>query len=437
MNQKITIQELADSIAVKHKMNKKEAELFVRGIFELIEEALATEKYVKVKGLGTFKLVDVDNRESIDVNTGVRIEIQGHRKVTFLPEAGLKEFINKPFSHFESVPLNDESLVENEKGAEIQKSWNVASRDESEEAIVEQPAVDESEVIDDSREELMVETVIEPVETIAESAMKQASVKTIAEEFSLERELPSTLVEEPAPVERVEVEEVIENETTEAVEPADVVAHAVVSQETVTLEEAVSPPKGVVATERVDPETDRVESSSCADSVIIQSIPVAKKKKNYWLAVVVLLLLIVAGAIYFTTSHKREPLVIPAAVIASKVLEEADADTSAVVVLPSVEGAATDSLHTDLSSPVEAVVPEKSLSPVQTYSLDVKYEIVGTQMEYTIQRDETLSIVALKFYGSKKFWTYLVNHNKEVIKNPDNVPFGTTIRIPVLHAIEG
>ena len=81
-------------------------------LFDLVEEALANEKYVKIKGLGVFKLIEVDSRESINVNTGERIEIQGHSKVSFTPETSLKELINKPFAHFETVILNEGTVLE-------------------------------------------------------------------------------------------------------------------------------------------------------------------------------------------------------------------------------------------------------------------------------------------------------------------------------------
>ena len=84
----------------------------VKGMFELIEEALATEKYVKVKGLGTFKLTEVESRESVNVNTGERIEIQGHTKISFTPDSSMKDLINKPFAHFETVILNENTKLE-------------------------------------------------------------------------------------------------------------------------------------------------------------------------------------------------------------------------------------------------------------------------------------------------------------------------------------
>ena len=107
MNEKITLQDLINLFSEKQGISKKDAELFVRSLFDLIEEALAAEKYVKVKGLGTFKLTEVDSRESVNVNTGERIEIQGHTKVSFTPDTTMKDLINKPFAHFETVILND------------------------------------------------------------------------------------------------------------------------------------------------------------------------------------------------------------------------------------------------------------------------------------------------------------------------------------------
>ena len=112
MNEKLNIQDLIDLLAEKHGMSKKNADSFVKEFFQLIEEALEKDKYVKVKGLGAFKLIDVESRESVNVNTGERFEIQGHTKVSFTPEPALKDLINKPFSHFETVVLNDNTVLE-------------------------------------------------------------------------------------------------------------------------------------------------------------------------------------------------------------------------------------------------------------------------------------------------------------------------------------
>ncbi len=112
MNEKLNIQNLIELLAEKHGMSKRNADSFVKEFFQLIEEALEKDKYVKIKGLGAFKLIDVESRESVNVNTGERFEIQGHTKVSFTPEPALKDIINKPFSHFETVVLNDNTVLE-------------------------------------------------------------------------------------------------------------------------------------------------------------------------------------------------------------------------------------------------------------------------------------------------------------------------------------
>lgn len=104
---KVGQKDISMALAKKKGMDMADAERYVDTFFSLIEEALLTEKIVKVKGLGTFKLVEVRDRESVDVNTGDRVVIDGHAKVSFQPDPTLKELVNKPFSQFETVMLND------------------------------------------------------------------------------------------------------------------------------------------------------------------------------------------------------------------------------------------------------------------------------------------------------------------------------------------
>ena len=104
---KITIQEVAAKLTTQNGLSRKDAVGFANKMFDLIREALDQEKTVKVKGLGTFKIIDVDSRESVNVNTGERVLIEGHNKITFTPDALMKELVNKPFSQFETIVLND------------------------------------------------------------------------------------------------------------------------------------------------------------------------------------------------------------------------------------------------------------------------------------------------------------------------------------------
>lgn len=99
--------ELADMLAQKAGISKREAQQFLTDFIETIQDGVNNDKLVKIKGLGTFKVIDVDARESVNVNTGERVIIESHQKLTFTPDAAMKELVNKPFSQFETVVLND------------------------------------------------------------------------------------------------------------------------------------------------------------------------------------------------------------------------------------------------------------------------------------------------------------------------------------------
>ncbi|MCF0159551.1 MAG: HU family DNA-binding protein, partial [Bacteroidaceae bacterium] len=108
MGEKISVQDIAEVLAKAEGLQKNEAQAFVRVFFETVFKGLGQDKYVKIKGLGTFKTVEVENRESINVNTGERFTIGGHAKISFTTDNNLKELINKPFAHFETVMLNED-----------------------------------------------------------------------------------------------------------------------------------------------------------------------------------------------------------------------------------------------------------------------------------------------------------------------------------------
>lgn len=104
---KSNISRLAKSISSKHGLTQAEAERFISKMFEVANEGLHEDKLLKIKWLGTFKVTPVKDRESVDVNTGERIVIEGRDKISFTPDNILKEIVNKPFAQFETVVVND------------------------------------------------------------------------------------------------------------------------------------------------------------------------------------------------------------------------------------------------------------------------------------------------------------------------------------------
>ena len=104
---KISLNDLAQRLAEKSGISLQDAELFIRKMFDVANEGLQSDKLVKMKWLGTFKVMAVKDRESVDVNTGERIIIEGRDKISFTPDNILKEIVNKPFAQFETVVVND------------------------------------------------------------------------------------------------------------------------------------------------------------------------------------------------------------------------------------------------------------------------------------------------------------------------------------------
>lgn len=108
MNNRLTIQDLAGLLAEYTGKDKQSCEQFLREFIDIISEGVFTDKLVKVKGLGTFKIIPVEKRESIHVNTGERFLIPAHYKFSFLPDKDLREQVNKPFAFFETTELQED-----------------------------------------------------------------------------------------------------------------------------------------------------------------------------------------------------------------------------------------------------------------------------------------------------------------------------------------
>lgn len=138
---------LGKKLAEKTGLSQQEAELFIKKMFDVVNEGLQDDKQVKVKWLGTFKVTSVKDRESVDVNTGERIVIDGRDKISFTPDNILKEIVNKPFAQFETVVVNDGvEFDEIDKKFEAEEQMNENQQtEESKEQMVENQQTEESE----------------------------------------------------------------------------------------------------------------------------------------------------------------------------------------------------------------------------------------------------------------------------------------------------
>ena len=215
---KYSITQLATILVKKNGISNDEALKFVTAIFDIVKEGLETDKLVKIKGFGTFKIIDVDPRESVNVNTGERVLINGHQKITFTPDSVMKEMVNRPFAQFETVVLNDgvdfsdidklSNINENiDKQEETQEELQEIIQEEEEQKEEGKEEVHDITPQESSNNDDVVrnQTTISPTKELAETSAKETSEKQIEE-----------LIEEPAedPIEDFDKEENSHNFTT-------------------------------------------------------------------------------------------------------------------------------------------------------------------------------------------------------------------------------
>lgn len=181
---------LAQKLAEKTGISQQDAELFIRKMFDVVNEGLQADKQVKMKWLGTFKVTSVKDRESVDVNTGERIVIEGRDKISFTPDTILKEIINKPFAQFETVVVNDGvefDEIDRKFEAEEQPAEN-QQMDEAEE--IPEP-LDGSETSEETSEATGISEISDTSETSDTSEISDTSETSDVIDFLDESEAPS------------------------------------------------------------------------------------------------------------------------------------------------------------------------------------------------------------------------------------------------------
>lgn len=326
MDDKLIIEELVTSLATRQHIEQADAQAFVCSFLSLIEEGIRKDKYVRVKGFGTFKLIDTDLNEG---------------RIVFVPEASVRDAVNKPFSHFESVELRDDVRFD-----DIAEEECVS--------IADEVVADNSETHD---------------ELVAE---EQCEVKSS--------------------------DDIVGNNAAE--------------------------------------NTDVVEVSQSNGKSY------RRKGSMHWYLLTAILfvgIVIGCGIMWGVLSHKVKSV---------KVVET---ENNVTEIEPVV--GITDTIENDSSSvineeePDTASVTRKTIdsiikvttenkNEIKYLSDEVAYKISGTIEEYTISKGSTLSKVAYRYYKNRKLWPYIVMHNKDIIQDPNNVPIGTVLRIPVLTPVE-
>lgn len=445
MDAKLNHSDLSALFAQKANISGNKAETFTKAVFDLIIEGLEKEGIVKINGLGTFKIADVASRSSVNVNTGEKFEIRGHKKLTFTPAESLKESVNQPFAMFEPVEVDD-SYQEEDENKEYDNDLEALTAEEPEvpqaEVKEEVPAVIEepfSTPITEIEEEM-------PAEEEATVAVP-APQPVIEEEMPAEEEEPVTTEKEatkPAAAPQPAMEEktptikevaVTEDETiTEPVPAKEEVTEPIPAQQTEITEEKPAVEEKPVATEEeatkpvaTEEETTKPVATT-SEPQKENAAPVKKEKKGSKAPFIILLIIAVAAIgsyIFFSGEKGSENIAGTVATVPAEEKHtpatESPAEEVAVLAQPIEE------------EPYEFVMTEE-LAAINLRDITLAdttlYISSGELTTHIVAADETLTKIALKYFGDKKLWPYIVKYNN--LAKPDDLCKGMEIIIPKL-----
>lgn len=461
---KITLLNIAEELAARSGQSKEVTDKFMHAVVDAVEKGLRHDKVVKIKGLGTFKLMDMSDRDSIDVNTGERITIKGYTKVSFTPDSSMKEFVNRPFAHFEPTELNDGYPEEDVAVDEEEPSTS----DSVEEAVPEQDIVESPDVKEECTEKTILSEDIQSEVIVDE--------KPAENEDALEQEAAGEDVSESVAamdsIEDGEPDNAIETvESTE--ECAEISSEATMSADmkTEVEEQQESPTEDIQQTESA---VDELPDEKPVEPAVDVAEKKGGKRLGCWPIGFLMVLLLAVAAIgtycYFVDidmfksdeSEIVEQDEIKVNPNLQKELGEAWNDDEPTVEMEqstasgeSLEKADTDKVEA-MPVPVSTVVEKQGVaentslmkSPIASTSFIIvealaaknikditladttDYVIDGTQTTHTLQSGETIIQLSRKYYGDKRLWPYIVKHNN--ITDFNKVAVGMVIDIPVL-----
>lgn len=490
MNEKLSFQNIVDTLARKAGVQKKVAETFSKAFFDTIVEAVSAGDVVKIKGLGTFKLVEVGDRESVNVSTGMRFVIPGYKKLTFTAEDHVAEVLNPQAKT--SVQVEESAKVaEPTKVAEpviVEVPTNVAEPVKSETSIeVETPKKEEDiETLIQVPEPEQVETPQDAFAGIDMLISTPESVDDLRQQYEEAKAKMETAVEEArkANAEKMRLEKLLER-LEQNVEP-EVVAHkeniespanaSPVETAEDTKPISLIPVAAVSGNPNPSVETSEEEKRQEAFNRVMtepshtQEEEVSSKpsgNKRFWLTTLIILLLAVLGVFVYlihrnieavekvqTTEQTTQPAKAekpaqpakptkPAAPKTDKdsLAKAQKADSVKVAAKPQKDTSKPDVQKPDVkktdASKDKPSTPDTKKTDIQkpdTKKQDTKKPEAQKPAKeerpktHRMQRGESLTRVSQKYYGTKDSVRAILRVN--TFANPDNIPVGAVVKLP-------
>ena len=446
---KNSINEIAALVARKQKIGKKEAADIVTAFFNTIADGLRDDRLVKVRGLGTFKVTAVKARESVNVNTGERVVIGGHDKVSFVPDQSMKDLVNKPFAQFTTVVVNDGVNFDSVDAAAAAEEGKMGVQEDNESDTDEDSEVDDEQLDD---EQLEVEQPSEEVPVVKDQNVDEQQESPVEEQPIIS----SVVLSEPAESETELVKSETESIKTEH-EPAKTEPESVIQSKIPEPSHSAGP------TEKVEPSiprhtTESLESreqenkqsvvdDSTEDNVsreyFDEQMATCRRRcnRNLILSLVLLVVGLVAG--FFVgryVGNANEVATTKPSVDTTKVAKAAKPDAKPVVspVVKDTVPQSVDTVKTVAKEEEKAEKEEEKPAEVEEDDVDADikklnsdrrlrfgaYEITGIDKVIRLKKGQTM-----KSYSNKTLGKDMVVYF-QVLNGVEDMKAGETLKVP-------
>lgn len=452
MKKKLTLQDFADYIAQSEGVDKTTAETFVRAFFDIIEEGLIDDKFVKIKGFGTFKLVAVSERESVNINTGERFQISGHTKVSFTPDSTMKELVNRPFAHFEAVDLNDDT--DTKEFEVIDEEMEEEELDEGDNADTDTTATDDSadnsddqdqdtsdtaETPSTNEEQEPAVTATSPVTTAGKAPNEPEQPVIADDDNGLEAAKEVVDAKDEAPAEPDNSKDDNEHREGQELQPTAQTDAAEQAHDEEEKDIVVTTPAPINNQTASSAGTDN-QNTNASVGYTYSEVP-GPHKRNWWKVTTAILgILILMAASYFAGYYRMlcpncndnidEPIV-------------ADSiTTNALPVPPQAQPQPADT--TKSSSPTDTVV-KTATQPAATQAetaapktenaeaakpakADHAKEATTRPTTHKVKVGDNVYRIARKYYGSDEYAEKIIKANH--LKDANNITIGMDLKLP-------
>ena len=437
MNEKLSFQNIADTLAKKSGVQKKVADTFSKAFFDTIVEALTAGETIKIKGLGTFKLVEVDDRESVNVSTGKRFVIPGYKKVAFTAEDRVVEVLNE---HTDDEVKGHTDSTDNTDNKDISAISALSARDIKEESVKSVESVRDNKEVSVRDEQPQIEDLIqvpepEQVETpqnafagIDMLISTPESVEDIRHQYEEAKAKMETAVEEArkANAEKLRLEKLLDR-LEKNVEPEMKARHTDSTDD--TAQEAVSVVP--VSTETSSEETKRQEAFNRVmveppHSEEPEPQPKKTSKKRLWLTLLIILLVAILGVFIYLIHQNIEA--VEKVTVTEKTAQPAKPAKPAKPTKPATPKVDKDSLAKAQQADSIKAAPQQPEAQKPEVKKPAEEQQPERPKTHRMQRGESLTRISQKYYGTKDSVRAILRIN--TFANPDNIPVGAVVKLP-------